>query len=70
MSHSPTTISPTRPLLPCLHEPFFTRKAHGTGLGLSIVQRIIHEHGGTIQVESHLAHGTTFTVRLPVARVS
>ncbi len=46
--------------------PFFTRKPTGTGLGLSITQRIILEHGGTIEVDSQLNKGTTFYVKLPV----
>jgi signal transduction histidine kinase len=35
------------------------------GLGLYIVREVINAHGGTIQVESSLESGTTFTVRLP-----
>lgn len=37
----------------------------GTGLGLSIVQEIVQRHGGTIDVDSQLDAGTTFTVWLP-----
>ena len=48
-----------------LFEPYRTTKSHGTGLGLMITARIIHDHGGTIDVESQVNAGTTFTVRLP-----
>lgn len=47
--------------------PLFTTKAEGkgTGLGLSISQDIIKSHKGTIEVDSVLGKGTTFTIRLP-----
>ena len=38
----------------------------GTGLGMSIVKALIDKMGGTIQVESTLNVGTTFTFRLPL----
>ena len=38
----------------------------GLGLGLSFVAWIVRAHGGTVDVESELAKGTTFTVSLPV----
>jgi len=46
--------------------PFFTTKDKGTGLGLPISQRIIENHGGTIEVRSRIGVGSTFTVVLPV----
>lgn len=58
-------------LLPHLFQPM-TRGRHaggGTsrsvGLGLFIVSSIVRAHGGTLQVRSTEAEGTTFTVRLP-----
>jgi PAS domain S-box-containing protein len=39
----------------------------GSGLGLTISQAIVEAHRGTITVRSDEAHGSTFTVRLPLA---
>ena len=50
-----------------IFDPFFTTKAGGTGLGLSISYGIIKEHGGTLEVESEVGKGATFTIGLPVA---
>jgi signal transduction histidine kinase len=48
-----------------LENLFTTQGARGTGLGLAITQKIVHEHGGTIQVESEPKKGTCFTIILP-----
>lgn len=44
------------------------RGAGGTGLGLSIARWIVDRHTGTIDVTSQLGKGSTFTLRLPLAR--
>ena len=54
-------------VLPRIWDPFFTTKdvGEGTGLGLSIVFELVHRHGGTIDVDTKVGEGTTFTVKLP-----
>ena len=44
------------------------RNYGGFGLGLWIVREILEAHGGTIEVQSALGVGSTFTVTLPTAR--
>ncbi len=48
-------------------EPYFTRKKNGSGLGLFIVQRILHEHGGQLELLSEPGRGTTARILLPLA---
>ncbi|MFT7692264.1 MAG: PAS domain S-box-containing protein [Candidatus Latescibacterota bacterium] len=50
-----------------IYDPFFTTKevGSGTGLGLAIVRRIVENHGGSIEVESRIGEGTTFTLSFP-----
>ncbi len=51
-----------------IFDTFFTTKGDlGNGLGLSIARRIIVEHGGNIDVESHPGLGTRFAITLPLA---
>ena len=42
-----------------------SRRYNGTGLGLALAREYTEMHGGTIQVESELGQGSTFTVRFP-----
>ncbi len=48
-----------------IFEPFYTTKKKGSGLGLMIVQRIVRDHGGRIELESRVGHGTMFRICLP-----
>ena len=52
-------------LLAHLFDPFVTTKSSGTGLGLALVAKIIGDHGGTVECESH-PRRTTFRVLMPM----
>jgi signal transduction histidine kinase len=58
--------------LPLLFRPFtqldmsMTRRVGGVGIGLSICAAIVHAHGGHIDVESELGHGSRFWFTLPL----
>jgi PAS domain S-box-containing protein len=41
------------------------RTHEGTGIGLALVYELVRLHGGTVQAQSKMGTGTTFTVRIP-----
>jgi signal transduction histidine kinase len=68
ISFSDTGIGISPENMKKIFEPFFSTKesGDGTGLGLSISYRIVQNHGGRIEVQSHPGQGTVFTVFLPM----
>jgi signal transduction histidine kinase len=69
-----TGIGVPEEAIPHLFERFYrvdkarSRETGGTGLGLAIVEKIVSLHGGDIRVESELGKGSTFYVRIPLAK--
>ena len=53
--------------LPRIFDPFFSTRNSSGGLGLATAYSIVKKHGGHIEAQSTVGHGTTFTVWLPVA---
>lgn len=46
--------------------PFFTTKKSGTGIGLPLAQKIVHAHGGVLDMHSEVGKGTEFIIKIPV----
>lgn len=57
-------------LLSQVFYPYFTTKQGGTGIGLAISQKIIADHGGSIELESEPGKGTTVIILLPAYRAA
>jgi signal transduction histidine kinase len=49
-----------------MFEAFYSTKPGGSGLGLPTTGKIIEAHGGRIDVQSEVGHGTKFMIEFPV----
>lgn len=58
--------------LPRIFDRFYraSENSEGTGIGLSLTQELVRIHGGSIDVKSDPAKGSTFVVEIPVEIVS
>jgi C4-dicarboxylate-specific signal transduction histidine kinase len=52
-----------------IFDPFFTTKGpeKGTGLGLAIIASILHQHRGSVVLQSEVGKGTRFKLSFPVS---
>ena len=66
---SDTGVGIAREHLARIFDPFYqadnSRSKNGTGLGLSIAKETIEDHGGRIEIESAIGHGTSVRIYLP-----
>ncbi|WP_299088161.1 ATP-binding protein [uncultured Metabacillus sp.] len=54
-------------LLAKIGTPFYTTKEKGTGLGMMTTFKIIHSHGGTVNISSTVGKGTIIDLYLPIS---
>lgn len=54
------------PLREHIFDMHYTTKDTGTGIGLYVARSVIHEHGGSIQVQNNFDAGTCFAITLPL----
>ena len=61
--------------IPRLTERFYrvdvgrARATGGSGLGLAIVKHVLQRHGGTLEIQSTLGQGSTFSCHFPLHRI-
>jgi len=51
-------------------DPGRSRSTGGSGLGLAIVKHVLQRHGATLEVQSTLGAGSTFTCHFPAERIA
>jgi two-component system phosphate regulon sensor histidine kinase PhoR len=51
-------------------DPWRSRATGGSGLGLAIVKHVLQRHGATLEVQSAVGVGSTFTCHFPPERVA
>lgn len=49
-------------------EPGFTTRPLGSGVGLAMAKRVVTNHGGRIDIQSHVGTGTVLSINLPIAQ--
>ncbi|MFO0566135.1 MAG: PAS domain S-box protein [Polyangiaceae bacterium] len=48
-----------------IFDPYFTTKSNGSGLGLAVAYSVVKSHFGSLEVDSQVERGSTFTLLLP-----
>lgn len=64
-----TGIGISKEHLKKIFSAFFTTKKQGNGFGLLEVYKVVTAHKGTIQVDSNVGKGTTFTIKIPIGKI-
>ena len=67
------TVSDSGPGVPLdmkdqLFDPFYSTKKDGTGIGLSISNRIVTDHGGSVDISKSRWGGAEFRIELPLKK--
>ena len=67
------TVSDSGPGVPLsmkdqIFDPFYTTKSSGTGIGLSISNRIITDHGGSMDISESRWGGAEFRIEMPIKK--